>query len=153
LRMYLPDDVLTKVDRMSMAVSLEVRVPLLDHRMVEFAATVPFGMKYNNGESKRIMKRALRDKVPAVLLEQRKRGFAVPVHRWFREGRAAALLEALVLAPGARWASYAEPRTVRAMLQAHHAGRAELGHHLWAVLMLEQWLRYAERLPGVKPRL
>ncbi len=153
LRMYLPDDVLTKVDRMSMAVSLEVRVPLLDHRIVEFAATLPFGMKYNNGESKRIMKRALRDKVPAALLEQRKRGFSVPVHGWFRDGRAVELLEELALAPGARVASYVEPRAVRALLDAHQASRADYGHHLWAVLMLEQWLRYAERLPGVALKL
>jgi len=153
LRMYLPDDVLTKVDRMSMAVSLEVRVPLLDHRIVEFAATLPFGMKYNSGESKRIMKRALRDKVPPALLAQRKRGFAVPVHRWFRDGAAAGLLEDLALAPGARLASYVEPRTVRTLLDAHRAGRGDYGHHLWALLMLEQWLRYAERLPGVALRL
>ena len=147
--MYLPDDVLTKVDRMSMAVSLEVRVPLLDHRIVEFASTLPFGMKYNGGESKRIMKRALRDKVPAALLEQRKRGFAVPVHRWFREGAAAGLLEDLALGRDARLASFVEPRTVRARLEAHRAKRGDFGHHLWALLMLEQWLRYAERLPGV----
>jgi asparagine synthase (glutamine-hydrolysing) len=153
LRMYLPDDVLTKVDRMSMAVSLEVRVPLLDHRIIEFAATVPFGMKYNSGESKRIMKRALRDKVPAELLQQRKRGFAVPVHRWFREGAAGRLFEERVLAADARSARFVELPPARALYDAHRSGREDVGHHLWALLMLEQWLRYAETIPGVSPRL
>jgi asparagine synthase (glutamine-hydrolysing) len=152
LRMYLPDDVLTKVDRMSMAVSLEVRVPLLDHRIVEFAATVPFEMKYNRGESKRLMKSALKDKVPAALLEQRKRGFSLPVHRWFR-GDAAVAFEEVVLGADARSAAYLDGAELRALYDAHRAGRRDAGHHLWALMMFEQWLRYAARLPGVTPGL
>ncbi len=152
LRMYLPDDVLTKVDRMSMAVSLEVRVPLLDHRIVEFAATVPFEMKYNRGESKRLMKRALKDKVPAALLEQRKRGFAVPVHRWFREGAGAAF-EELVLGADAQSAAYLDQGEMRRTYEAHRAGRRDAGHHLWALTMFEQWLRYAAQVSGLRPGL
>ncbi len=153
LRMYLPDDVLTKVDRVSMAVSLEVRVPLLDHRIVEFAATLPFAMKYNDGESKRLMKQALRGRVPAALLEQRKRGFAVPVHRWFREGSPAGLFEETVLGRESRSTVYFERAAMQRTFDAHRAGREDAGHRLWTLLMFEQWLRYAERLPGVTPKL
>jgi len=153
LRMYLPDDVLTKVDRMSMAASLEVRVPLLDHRIVEFAATLPFAMKYNGGESKLLMKQALHGRVPAALLEQRKRGFAVPVHRWFREGSPAGLFEEIVLGRGARSVEYLDRAETRRIFEAHRAGREDAGHRLWTLLMFEQWLRYAERLPGVTPKL
>ncbi len=149
LRMYLPDDVLTKVDRMSMAVSLEVRVPLLDHRIVEFAASLPFAMKYNGGESKRLMKHMLRGRVPAALLEQRKRGFAVPVHRWFREGSPAGLFEEIVLGRDARSAVYFERAAAQRIFEAHRAGVEDAGHRLWTLLMFEQWLRYAERIPGV----
>ena len=152
LRMYLPDDVLTKVDRMSMAVSLEARVPLLDHRIVEFAATVPFEMKYNDGESKRLVKRALRGMAPSKLLEQRKRGFAIPVHAWFR-GELAPVFEETVLSQGARSADWFDRANTRAMLDAHRAGREDVGHHLWSLLIFEQWLRWVETVPGITPTL
>ncbi len=152
LRMYLPDDILTKVDRMSMAASLEARVPLLDHRIVEFAATVPFEMKYNGVESKRLVKHALKGVVPAKLLEQRKRGFAIPVHAWLR-GELAPLFEEAVLGAGARSAEWFEPAAMRSLFAAHRAGRENLGHHLWALLVFEQWLRWMETVPGMKVRL
>lgn len=152
LTLYLPDDILTKVDRMSMAVSLEARVPLLDHRIVEFAATVPFEMKYNGSESKLLVKHALRGVVPDALLAQRKRGFAIPVHRWFRESLAERFEDA-VLTPAARSSEWLEPSAVRSLFDAHRAGRADVGHHLWCLLVFEQWLRWMETVPGVRVNL
>lgn len=148
LSMYLPDDILTKVDRMSMAHGLEARVPLLDHRLVEFAATVPFDLKYRRGVSKRLVKHALRRMLPLELLVQRKQGFAVPIHRWFRE-ELRGHFEELALAPDARNRSWLEHDAVRALLRAHLEGRDHYGHHLWAVLMFEHWLRYIETVPGL----
>jgi asparagine synthase (glutamine-hydrolysing) len=150
-RRYLPDDILTKVDRMSMAVSLEARVPLLDHRLVEFAATVPFHLKYNGGESKRLVKHALREVLPASLLRQRKRGFSIPIHRWFREELGDAFRDT-VLSPESRCEMWLNRGEVRSMLDSHGAGRTEMGHHLWAVYMFEQWLRYVESIPGFQLR-
>ncbi len=141
--MYLPDDILTKVDRMSMAHSLEARVPLLDHRIVEFAATLPFRLKMKGGISKYVAKHAVRDLVPKELLRQRKQGFAIPIHRWFREDLRAFFQE-LVLSEDARCGRYLNPGVVRSLLTDHTTGRENYGHHLWAVLMFEQWLRYTE---------
>lgn len=138
--MYLPGDILTKVDRMSMAHGLEARVPLLDYRLVEFAATVPFALKFDGRTSKRVMKHALRGLLPPELLRQRKQGFSIPIHRWFREtlGRH---FEEIVLAPDARCRAYLRPEAVRTLLDKHRSFRENYGHHLWALLVFEHWLR------------
>jgi len=149
-RMYLPDDILTKVDRMSMANGLEARVPLLDHRLVEFAATVPFHLKLRHGVSKRLAKRAVRPFLPAKLLAQRKQGFAIPIHRWFRGPLRAAFQDA-VLGDDARSQAFLDRDTVTGLFQRHAAGQDNYGHHLWALLMFEHWLRYVEAL--VSPAL
>jgi asparagine synthase (glutamine-hydrolysing) len=137
---YLPDDILTKVDRMSMANSLEARVPLLDHRLAEFAATVPFSLKYRAGVSKRLAKHAVRDLLPARLLAQRKQGFAIPVHQWFR-GPLGVLFDETVLAEDSRSAAYFNPDAVRELRTAHREQRENYGHHLWVLLMFEYWAR------------
>lgn len=141
--MYLPDDVLAKVDRMSMAHGLEARVPLLDHRLVEFAATVPFHLKLARGVTKRLAKRAARALLPPALLRQRKQGFSVPIHRWFREELRGHFQDA-VFAADARTAGLLDPRVARALFEAHQARRADLGHALWAILVLEHTLRAAD---------
>lgn len=146
-RRYLPDDILTKVDRMSMAVSLEARVPLLDHRMVEFAATVPFHLKYDGRESKRLVKHALRGVLPENVLQQRKRGFSIPIQRWFREDLGEAYRDT-VLGSDSRCGAWLDKDELRSMLDAHAVGRVEVGHHLWAVYMFEQWLGYIDSIPG-----
>lgn len=153
LRMYLPDDILTKVDRMSMAHGLEVRVPLLDHRIVEFAATVPFHLKLEGGKSKRLVKRAMTSGllagiVPPALLKQRKQGFAIPIHRWFRD-ELRAHFEEVVLAGDALNRRFLQPNAVRALLTAHLLRRDNYGHHLWALLMFEHWLRYVDSVSGI----
>jgi len=142
--MYLPDDILTKVDRMSMAHGLEARVPLLDHRLVEFAATVPFGLKYDGRTSKRMVKHALRDLLPAPLLRQRKQGFSIPIQGWFREDLRGHFEEA-VLGPDARCSRYLRQEAIRTLFRQHGSGREHYGHHLWALLVFEHWLRQAER--------
>lgn len=138
--MYLPGDILTKVDRMSMAHGLEARVPLLDYRLVEFAATVPFALKFDGRTSKRVMKHALRDLLPPELLRQRKQGFSIPIHRWFRESLGRHFEEA-VLAPDARSRAYLRPEAIRTLLDKHRSFRENYGHHLWALLVFEHWLR------------
>ena len=148
LTMYLPDDILTKVDRMSMANGLEARVPILDHRIVEFAATVPYSLKYDGRQSKRLVKHALKSLLPAELLTQRKRGFAIPIHRWFRD-ELRAHMEEVVLADDARSRAYLNSETIRALLQAHVEHRENYGHHLWAMLIFEHWLRHTESLTGL----
>ncbi len=137
--MYLPDDILTKVDRMSMANSLEVRVPLLDHRMVEFAATVPFALKVRHGRGKRLMRHALRNTLPGPILRPRKQGFSIPVHRWFRT-ELRSVFHDHVLSPNARLRDYCEQAAIRPLAEAHEKGEENFGHHFWALLMLEHWL-------------
>lgn len=138
--MYLPDDILTKVDRMSMAHGLEVRVPLLDHRLVEFAATAPFTLKYARGISKRLVKRALRRLLPRELLRQRKQGFAIPIQRWFRNELRTHFEEA-ALDSSARSREYLSPKAVQALFRQHVMGQEDAGHQLWAILLFENWLR------------
>jgi len=138
--MYLPNDILTKVDRMSMAHGLEVRVPLLDHRLVDFAGTVPFDLKYGGGISKIIAKRAMDGILPPPLLRQRKRGFAIPIDRWFRESLVG-LYEETVLAPDARCAAFVRREALHHCLERHRSRKEQLGHRLWALLVLEHWLR------------
>jgi asparagine synthase (glutamine-hydrolysing) len=150
--MYLPDDILTKVDRASMAASLEVRVPLLDHRIVEWAATVPFPLKLKGGVAKRLVKRAWRGVLPPEILAPRKRGFAIPIQRWFRE-ELGELYRETVLAEDALSAPLLDGDALRVMLKAHASGRSDYGHHLWAILMFELWLHFMKESHGVLPEL
>jgi len=146
--MYLPDDILTKVDRMSMGNSLEARVPLLDHRMVEFAATVPFHLKYSGGISKRLVKHAMAGFLPEVTLQQRKRGFSIPIHRWFREDLND-YFQDVVLRHDSHCRDYLDMCEVKRLVDVHQGGTENYGHHLWVVLMFEHWLTYASKLPNI----
>jgi asparagine synthase (glutamine-hydrolysing) len=135
---YLPDAMLTKVDRASMAVGLEVRVPLLDHRVVEYAAAIPDALKYRGGSGKYLLKRLLERYVPARLFERPKMGFGVPIGRWFRGELKALLLDYLspeCLKKEARF----DPRLVEARLKEHFSGENDHQHQLWALLMWEMW--------------
>ncbi|MFP6598624.1 MAG: asparagine synthase C-terminal domain-containing protein [Candidatus Hydrogenedentota bacterium] len=127
--MYLPDDILTKVDRMSMGNSLEARVPLLDHRMVEFAATVPFHLKYSRGISKRLVKHAMAGFLPESTLQQRERGFAIPVHRWFREDLND-YFQDVVLSHGSHCRDYLDMCEVKRLVDVNQGGMENYGHHL-----------------------
>ncbi|GMV99211.1 MAG: asparagine synthetase B [Candidatus Hydrogenedentota bacterium] len=147
---YLPDDILTKVDRMSMAHGLEARVPLLDHRLVEFAATLPFHFKYRGGVSKWILKETMRPDFPPRLLKQRKQGFAIPIHRWFREELRPVFADT-VLSTNARCGAVLRPETVDRLYREHQSGRENHGHALWSILMFELWLGYFATVPGIGP--
>lgn len=137
---YLPDDILAKVDRASMAHSLEVRVPLLDHRFVEHAATIPADLKIRNGTGKYIFKRALEGLVPADVLARRKMGFSVPLDLWFR-GELRAPFEQRVLGAGSFTESLFEPGAVRSLWDEHQKGIRDRSYPLWALLTLEHWGR------------
>ena len=148
---YLPGDILTKVDRMSMSVSLEARVPLLDHHIVEFAAALPSHLKQRAGVGKWILREAIRGLVPARVLSHPKQGFGVPLARWFREElryRLDALRE-----PGARLAPYVDRAAVARLVSEHESGRRDHSHLLWRLLALEIWLGALEegRLAHASP--
>ena len=135
---YLPGDILTKVDRMSMSVSLEARVPLLDHHIVEFAMALPSRMKRRDGVGKWLLREAIRGLVPARVLEHPKHGFGVPLARWFRE-ELRYRLDAL-LAPGARISPYVDRSAAARLIAEHRSTRRDHSHLLWRLVSLEIWL-------------
>jgi asparagine synthase (glutamine-hydrolysing) len=135
---YLPGDILTKVDRSSMAVSLECRAPLLDHRIAEFAWSLPLAMKRSPGGSKWVLRRLLHRLVPERLVERPKMGFEVPIGLWLR-GPLRDWAEALLARERLARAGCLDPDAVRAMWEQHMSGRFNHGAGLWHVLMLEAW--------------
>ena len=134
---YLPGDILTKVDRTSMAVSLEAREPLLDHELVSFAATLPVSLRVRAGEGKWLMKKALEAHLPRRALYRPKQGFVTPVSAWFR-GPLAAEAAALATAPMLR--PYFDCQAVERLAADHRSGRAEHGRTLWQLLTLDRSL-------------
>ena len=140
IKTYLVDDILTKVDRASMAHSLEVRVPLLDHRFMEVAAAIPSEYKVRRGEGKYIFKRALRGLVPDEVLDRPKMGFSIPIDRWFR-GELRPVVEARLLTPDAFVGTLFERAPLRRWWDEHQRGVRDHSYTLWALLMLESWGR------------
>jgi asparagine synthase (glutamine-hydrolysing) len=137
LTRWLPGAMLTKVDRTSMAVGLEAREPLLDHRLVQFAASLPPGLRLRRGEGKWLMKEALAQHLPAGILRRTKMGFVTPVTDWFR-GPLAATADALSRSPVLEETGWFRPDTLRTIADDHRAGRADHGRTLWQLLMLER---------------
>ena len=140
MKTYLVDDILTKVDRASMAHSLEVRVPILDHKFMEYAATIPSGLKLHDGEGKYVFKKALEPLLPHDTLYRKKMGFSIPLARWFRDGLKTAF-EQRVLAKDAFVHNLLQPAGVRDMWQQHQSGVRDYAYELWAILVLESWGR------------
>ena len=139
LKSYLPLDILTKVDRMSMAHSLETRVPLLDHKLVEFAATIPPEFRLREGESKSIFKRAMRGTLPDEIIDRRKHGFAVPLGAWFR-GKLGGFVHDLLCSESSRSRGIFSPGYVEQLLAMHRRGRA-YDLQLWTLISFELWCR------------
>ena len=139
LTRWLPGGMLTKVDRTSMAVGLEAREPLLDHRLVEFAATLPVTMRLRGNQGKWLLKRALRPFLPRDILYRPKMGFVTPVAAWFR----GPLAEAAAALPRSRMLAdtgWFDPAALADLAARHRAGRADHGRTLWQFVMLEKSL-------------
>jgi asparagine synthase (glutamine-hydrolysing) len=139
-KVYLPADILTKVDRMSMAASLETRAPFLDHQLVEFAARVPSGLKLRGGQAKYILKRAVQDLLPPEILNRPKQGFAIPLQYWLRQ-QMRGEVQSILTERRTEDRSYFKPPYIRTLLDEHTRGRRDHSAGLWALLMLELWHR------------
>ena len=135
---YLPDAMLTKVDRASMAVGLEVRVPLLDHRVVEFTSLLPDHLKYRGGKGKYLLRKLLSRYVPESLFERPKMGFGVPIERWFR-GELKEMLSDYLSVSRLKREGLFDPYCVEGQLKEHFSGRTNHCYRLWALLMWEMW--------------
>jgi asparagine synthase (glutamine-hydrolysing) len=135
---YLPNDLLVKVDIASMANSLEARSPFLDHHVIEFAASLPADLKLRGRTTKYLLKKVLRQLVPAENLGRRKQGFGVPIGHWFRGEMKGFLQETLLSEKHLRRGLF-RPEAVRRLVADHVAGRADHSHRLWTLLMLELW--------------
>ncbi len=139
-RYYLPDDILYKCDRMSMAHALEVRPPFLDHRIVEFAARLPENLKVRGGELKFLLRRLMKGKLPSEVITRKKEGFDIPAHEWFRGVLRPLLLDTLTRDAVVESNLFHWPE-VESLLRAHLERRANLGYHLWGLLTLFLWMR------------
>jgi asparagine synthase (glutamine-hydrolysing) len=137
---YLPEDVLTKVDRMSMAHSIESRVPLLDNAVIDFAGSLPASMKIREGRRKHILKAAIEDLLPDHILHRKKQGFGVPLGVWFRGGLTEVFAD--VLGSGrTRQRGYFQPAFIDRLVQEHLSGRRDHTLRLWQLLVFELWHR------------
>ncbi|HEV3467922.1 MAG TPA: asparagine synthase (glutamine-hydrolyzing), partial [Pyrinomonadaceae bacterium] len=137
---YLPGDILTKVDRMSMAVSLEARVPLLDHKLIEFAARLPASLKMRGAESKYLFRRAVRGLVPDEILDRPKQGFGVPITEWINRELRERIRDTFADARTRR-RGLVEPAYVDVLLAEHERGRRDHSPALWSLFILELWHR------------
>lgn len=139
LKIWLPGDILTKVDRTSMSIGLEAREPLLDHRLVEFAATLPANMRLHGGEGKWLMKKAMEGHLPNDILYRQKMGFVSPISAWFR-GPLAGEIEALMAKSVLVESGWFKMDVLANLAADHRSGRGEHGRLLWQLVMLEKSL-------------
>jgi asparagine synthase (glutamine-hydrolysing) len=139
--LYLPDDILVKVDRASMAVSLEARAPLLDYRLAEFMATVPAELRYRHRTKKYLLKKAMEGILPREILYRGKMGFGVPLKYWFRKD-AAEFTRDVLLARETRERGIFDPRRIEWILERHAEGRRDFSGKIWTLVFFELWCRH-----------
>jgi len=137
---YLPDDILSKVDRMSMAHSLEVRPPFLDHRICEFAESLPVHFKIRGSKLKFILRELMKDKLPSAILRRGKTGFDIPAHEWLR-GRLKPLLLDVITEQSVKETGLIRWGEVESVLKDHLERRANSGYHLWGLMILFLWMK------------
>ncbi len=142
---FLPDDILFKVDRMSMAHGLEVRVPLLDHRLLEWVLRLPVDLRFRGGRGKYLLRRVAARYLPAAIVKPRKQGFTVPVGRWLY-GELGDLVRAMFSSKEFAARGIIRPDRALQLLDMHRSGQYELGHRIWSLVVLETWCRI--RLDG-----
>jgi asparagine synthase (glutamine-hydrolysing) len=135
IKTYLPDDILAKVDRASMAVSLEVRAPLLDHHLMELAASMPSSMKLRGTTGKYILKKAMEPILPKDILYRKKQGFAVPLDRWFRNELKDLSCESLFAAD----VGIFDRKFLKKIWEQHQSRHYDRSAHLWSILMFRKW--------------
>lgn len=140
VNLYLADDLLVKMDRATMAHSLETRSPLLDHVLMEFVASLPPTMKLQGGQKKRILREAMRGVLPEAILTRPKMGFGAPVSSWFRN-ELSQMARDLLLSSDALQRGYFKPDAIARMLNNHSTGKEDRGAYLWDLLVLELWHR------------
>lgn len=138
LKTYLPGDILVKVDRMSMANSLEVRAPILDHRVIELAASIPSHLKYFKGEKKYILKQALQKVLPPEIMYRQKMGFSVPLAEWFR-GELRQMAHDRFFSPRAGVRHFFRPEALKALWERHQSKKRNHASVLWSLLMFDLW--------------
>ncbi len=141
LNLYLPEDVLVKVDRMSMAVALEVRAPLLDHKILEFAATLPLALKISGRKGKLLLRKALKKRLPQDIVDQPKRGFAVPEAQWLR-GKLRPLVEDILQDRSLSLWDYLSPTICRKLWEKHLSKSQNHGVFFWGLMMFALWERH-----------
>ena len=146
---YLPGDILTKVDRMSMATSLEVRVPLLDHKLIDFVTKVPASLKLAGRETKHLLKRVAKDLIPAEILNRPKMGFGLPLEQWINRQLRDQIRD-ILSEPRTRQRGYLNYDYVDLILDEHHRNRRDHSQPLWSLLIFELWHRqYIDQSPRI----
>src|SRR3954462_4550960 len=150
---YLPEDVLTKVDRMSMAHSIESRVPLLDNQVIDFAATLPASLKIKDGRRKHVLKEVAATLVPRAILDRKKQGFGVPLGTWFR-GNLRELFADTLLSPASLQRGYFQTAFIRRIVDEHLTGKRDHTLRLWQLVVFEKWQQqYVNSFPLSTPAL
>lgn len=138
LKIWLPDDLLMKADKMTMATSMELRVPFLDHKLVEFTAVLPSDMKLLKGETKYLLKQIMTQYLPKSIVFREKKGFPVPIQRWF-QNEAQNTLKKILLDSSSACITYFRRRCIETLLEQHRKGQFDNSDYIWTLIVFEYW--------------